>query len=92
MKKTFFQSSVSIDEKTGKILAVYLKLREGDVEKTEEVCEGKAFADYDREGLLIGVELLSPCQASVWTKIAINEPEEVRNFLRDATPNGLVMA
>lgn len=84
--------SVSVDEKTGHIRAAYLRVRIGEVEETREVVEGRAFADYDASGLLLGIELLAPCEVAVLDNLAASEPEPVRRFLRGSPPRELVPA
>src|SRR5262249_52075488 len=56
-----FRMEISFNEKTGDPVAAYLQVRAGEVAETKEVEEGVAFADYDSEGVLLGVELLAPC-------------------------------
>jgi uncharacterized protein YuzE len=84
--------SVSVDEKTGIVRAAYVHVRKGAVEETREVAEGRAFADYDLNGLLLGIELLAPCEIAVLDKIAATEPEPVRRFLCGSPPRELVSA
>jgi len=81
---------ISVDETTGVIRAAYLRIRDGAVEDTREVAEGRAFADYDNEGFLLGIELLAPCELSVLDRISQEEPEPVRRFLRGGAPRELV--
>ncbi len=59
---------------------------------TKEVSEGIAYADYDSEGLLLGIELLGPCHVSVLDSIAKGEPEPVKRFLKGSAPRELVSA
>jgi len=61
---------ISVEEATGVIRAGYLRIREGIVEETREVAEGRAFADYNKEGFLLGIELLAPCELSVLDRTA----------------------
>jgi hypothetical protein len=89
---TIFRLEASVDEKTGHLVAVYLRVREGEVADTKEVQEGVAYADYDSQGSLLGVELLGPCPVAVLDGIAANEPEPVRQFLRGGAPRELVPA
>jgi hypothetical protein len=84
--------SVSVDETTGMIRAAYIRIRAGDVADTHEVAEGRAFADYDAQGLLLGIELLAPCEVAVLDRIAEREPEPVRRFVRGSPPRELVSA
>ncbi len=90
MAKSAFRLEASFDEKTGHVVAVYLRVREGSVANTKEVDQGVAYADYDSEGLLLGIELLGPCQVSVLDSIAENEPEPIGQFLRGSVPRELV--
>lgn len=91
-KPVAFRSDVSVDEKTGKVLAMYLQLRDGKAAETKEVFDGKAFADYDEDGNLIGVELIAPCKVEVWDKIIRKEPKPIKNFIRGAMPRDLILA
>src|SRR4051794_25637262 len=50
--------TVSVDENTGRIRAAYMRIRRGDVAETRELAEGRVFADYSADGLLLGIELL----------------------------------
>jgi hypothetical protein len=83
---------ISVDEETGLIRAAYLRVRKGKVKETQEVSEGSAFADYGANGLLLGVELLAPCEVEVLDRIAAREPEPVKRFLRGGPPRELVHA
>jgi uncharacterized protein YuzE len=92
MTKPRFKVSVSTDEDSGKLLAVYIRIREGDVEETLEVDEDRAFADYDAAGQLLGVELLAPCKVQILDNLAEKEPAEVREFLHSCPPRSMVLA
>lgn len=56
-----FALDVSFSETTGEAVAAYLRVREGEVATTKEVCDGVAFADYSADGRWLGIELLAPC-------------------------------
>jgi hypothetical protein len=92
MTKPIFRVECSFDDKTGNPVAIYMRVREGDVATTKELKEGLAYADYDAEGLLLGVELLGPCEVAVLESVADREPEPVRRFLNGGIPRGLVAA
>lgn len=83
---------VSIDEKTGIIRAAYLRIRNGTVAETREVADGRAFADYDDGGWLLGIELLAACDVEVLDRLAAQEPEAVKRFLRGSPPRELITA
>jgi uncharacterized protein YuzE len=90
MSKPLFRTTVSVDEQTGRVQAVYFYVREGFAAETREISEGRAFADYDEAGQLLGVELLGPCAVTVLDSITQQEPEPVKAFLRDSAPRGMV--
>jgi hypothetical protein len=82
MDKANFRFEVSFSETSGEPVAAYLRVRDGEVKETKVVVEGIAFADYGEEGFLLGIELLAPCEVAVLDRLAENEPEPVRGFLR----------
>ena len=70
--------------------------------KAVEFCDGSAFANYDRKGDLIGIELLAPCRLCVLNRIAV-QPQvrefvriavqpHVREFVRIAIPRHMALA
>lgn len=81
---------LSVDELTGTVRAAYIRIREGAVHETREVAEGRAFTDYDSQGLLLGIEILAPCQPEVLDRICQEEPEPVKRFIRGSPPRELV--
>jgi uncharacterized protein YuzE len=87
-----FRLEVSYHDTTGDPVAAYLRIREGKVVETREVSEGIAFADYGPDGFLVGIELLAPCPLAVLDRVAANEPESVRNFLRAGVRKEMVCA
>ncbi len=91
MKKPAFKLEASFDDTTGQAVAVYLRVREGDVAETKEVKDGYAYADYDADGLLLGIELLGPCEVEVLDGVAESEPEPVKRFLRGGAPRELLV-
>ena len=92
MGKPKFRLEVSFRETTGEPVAANLRIREGKVAETREVCEGVAFADYSADGELLGIELLAPCDVEVLDRLAEQEPEPVRRFLREGARRPLVFA
>jgi len=91
-----FGISITINDTTGEVVAVYFKVRKGRVHETREYAEGAAFADYNRRGELIGIELLAPCKVSIVDQLAANESaimrRETKRFMRKAGPRQMVAA
>jgi uncharacterized protein YuzE len=87
--KFSFRVAVETHDLTGKVLAVYFQIRKGKTKVTKEYADGNAFADYDKHGELLGIELLAPCRASVLDKIAQQAP--TKRFVRDAVPRGMLV-
>lgn len=81
----------SVDERTGRMRAAYLRVREGAVARTQELKDGVAYADYDADGLLLGIELLGPCEVQVLDNLGRSEPEPVKQFLKGGAPRELVL-
>ena len=76
----------------GTLSAVYFYIRSGKSVRTIEHADGNVFADYDRRGRLLGIELLGPCDIKLLSKIAREEPLPVRTFLRNAIPREMAIA
>lgn len=51
--------SIQTDLESKQVLAVYIKIKEGKVHRTVEIAEGECYADEDKKGNLLGVELLA---------------------------------
>lgn len=83
-----FQVNVENLPDTGEIVAVYLQIRKGRSHETKEFCDGAVFADFDRDGQLLGIEILSPCEVEVITKIAKQAP--AKRFIRQSVPQGML--
>lgn len=94
--KTRFGVHIDTDDTTGDVLAVYFRIRSGRVRETVEFADGAAFADYDLNGMLLGIELIAPCNVSIVDKIAKKEPVELRKqtkkFLKNTCPPHLLAA
>lgn len=88
MSEHCYKVDVSVDEQTGRVQAVYFRVRKGKVAETIEVVDGKVNADYDAQGQLLGVEMLGPCEAAVLDQLG-SDPEAVA-FIRRAAPAELV--
>ena len=91
-----FEISVETDDATGDVLTVYFQIRKGKSAQTVEYADGAAFADYNRHGELIGVEVLAPCRVSIVDQLAANESAEIRKltkaFIRRSGPRQMIAA
>lgn len=85
MKRHDFQVNIETNRETGEILAVYLKIREGKAAKVREFAGGNAYANYARNGLLLGIEVLGPCEIAVLDSITARETK-AREFVRKSIP------
>jgi uncharacterized protein YuzE len=88
MSKPSYHVSLSIEERTGRMLAANFRVRKGKATDTEEVVEGRVFADYDADGSLLGVEFLAPCSATVLDSIALAEDD--KRFIQRTAPRELL--
>jgi hypothetical protein len=84
------QLEVSVDQTTGSIRTATIRVRNGAVHQRREIAEGRVFADYSAAGELLGISLLAPCGIGVLDRIADQEPDHVRRFLRGCPPRELV--
>ena len=90
-KKTYLRTEIEVDEK-GTVVALYFYIRSGKAAETREFADGKALADYDRKGNLLGIELLGPCEVAILDKISRKEPAPVKKFLRGSIPRDMALA
>lgn len=65
-----------IDPDDGQMLAVYIKIKSGEVHRTIIISEGECNADEDEAGNLLGVELLAPGKLQVTVKQQMSERYE----------------
>ena len=87
--KFSFQVSVETHNQTGDVVAVYFQIRKGKAKTTKEYASGDVFADYDKHGDLLGIEMLAPCRVGVLDKIAAGTSE--KRFVRRAVPRGMLV-
>ena len=57
---TTCDTDVTTDVATGRIVAVYVRVKPGKVVRTLEVVSGRVFADVGADGGVVGIELLGP--------------------------------
>jgi uncharacterized protein YuzE len=91
-KKIYLRTEIEIDDETGKVVASYFYIRPGKAAETREYADGKALADYDRQGNLLGIELLGPLDITDLDKISRGEPAPVKNFLRGSIPREMALS
>lgn len=86
-----YHYSVTVDTEsaTGEIRAVYLQIRSGKSARVKEFQGGDVLADYDKDGNLLGIEVLAPCRISLLEKILGDEPQTKR-FVKRSIPRKLV--
>jgi len=99
MKKTLtysFGILVTTNDLNGEVEAVYFQVRKGKVAETREFHDGAAFADYDKDGYLLGVELLQPCRVTIIDVVAANESptarRDMKRALRQSGPRQMIAA
>jgi hypothetical protein len=96
MNKMHYRVHIETESATGDVLAVYFQIRRGKSHECREFQDGAVFADYNKKGELLGVEMLAPCSVSIVDTIASNEPAALRQhakrFLRNSGPRQLIMA
>ena len=90
-KKIALRADIEVDEQTGKVVAVYFYIRPGKAAETREYADSRALADYDRQGNLLGIELLGPCEVAILDKISRKEPAPVKHFLRGSIPREMAL-
>jgi uncharacterized protein YuzE len=86
-----FDVNVEVQNQTGEVLAVYFQSRKGKSAETREFDNGRVFADYDKRGRLLGIELLGPTQIAVLDQITMKEPETQR-FVHRSVPRQMALA
>ena len=77
-------------DQTGEILSVYFTVRKGKTKVTKELVDGLVFTDYDKDGKLLGIEMLGPVQIGFIEKLPRNN--RVRNFVKESIPRGMLVA
>lgn len=90
--KLSMRVDTEVDNLTGSVVAVYFYIRRGHAAETREYAEGRALADYDRKGNLLGIELLGPCEVAILDKISRSQPAPIKKFLRGSIPHQMALA
>lgn len=91
-----FSLEITTCDLTGEVLACYFQIRSGKIHETREFEGGIAIADYDKNGYLLGVELIAPCKVTIVNSIAANESPEVQRrtkaFMKSSGPRSMIAA
>lgn len=83
--------AVESDKTSGEVLAAYFFIRPGKSAFVKEFGDGVAYADYNRKGILLGIELLGPCAITVLDQISRKEAKPIKNFIRNAVPREMAL-
>ena len=96
MAQPEFKVFSETDKRTGALLAVYFQIRHGKAAEVREIADGAVYANFDRKGHLLGIEMLGPCQFTVIGKLAQREPDKfknrIKNFLKDHMPRKMALS
>ncbi len=84
-----FRVNIEAENGTGRLLSVYVQVRDGKSASVREYANGNVFADYDKQGNLLGIELLAPCDPKVIERIA--KQQSAKRFVRNAVPRGMLV-
>ena len=87
-----FQVKISVNKEKGTVTAVYFQMREGKATRVLELADGKAFANYNSTGKLLGIELLAPCQVTALDHLFKKEPKVIKEFLMRTAPPEMLKA
>lgn len=91
-----FAVSIETEDATGDALSVYFYIRKGKQHHVKEFAKGAAIADYDKNGYLLGVELLAPCRVKIVDEVAKTESVTnragIKRFIKQNGPRMLVPA
>lgn len=87
-EKFSFQVTIETHDQTGSVIAVYFRFRKGRSATVREYADGNVFADYNRRGELLGIEMLAPCKVSVLNDIA--KITQAKEFIRKTIPRAML--
>ena len=85
-----YQISISA-KPDGSIEAVYVRFSHNPVTETREINGDILLADLDKEGRIVGLEILAPVKISELTKL-VQPPNRTpfERFIREAAPHKLI--
>jgi hypothetical protein len=85
-----FQIAIS-GRKDGSIDAIYLAVSANKVARTDEFIEDHMLVDYDRNGRIVGIEILAPIRLrDVTGLVDVRTRAPLRRFLRRSVPQEFV--
>lgn len=85
-----FHVAITTDKKTGELLAIYFQVRKGHAAKVREYENGNAFANFNEDGELLGIEMIGPCSIRVMDEIA-KKDRDVKRFIRSNAPRRMLV-
>ena len=89
-----FRVSLETDDDTGEAIAAYFQIRKGRQDHAQDFARGAVIADYNKQGHLLGLELLASCPVKIIDTVAQNESAafraSIKRFMRQSGPRGLV--
>jgi uncharacterized protein YuzE len=66
--------SLNITRYDNKIDAIYIKLTDGEVVKSKELAGGDLVIDLDKQGGVVGIEMLEPVKLTITKKLQKETP------------------
>ena len=86
-----FGMSMCVNERTGRLEALYLQVRRGKVARTAEI-QDSVMVDYDKDGSIMGIEVLGPCNTTIIERFLETKraPVTVQRFVRNKIPPELI--
>jgi hypothetical protein len=85
-----FQIAIS-GRRDGSIEAVYLAVSDNKIARTDEIIEDHMLVDYDRNGRIVGVEILAPVRLrDVTGLVDVRSRAPLKRFLRRSVPQEFV--
>lgn len=92
MRRTILGFQIAISGRMdGSIQAIYLAVSANKIARTDEIMENGMLVDYDRNGRIVGVEILAPVRIrDVTGLVDVRTRAPLRRFLRRSVPEEFV--
>ncbi len=85
-----FELSLSSRE-DGTLEAIYIRVSDGEVAESKEIEQDVVIADYDKDGNLVGVEILSPVRIASLNMLVKNQRRTAfQRFVEESFPRSFV--